>query len=466
MGHRRFIPLIAILTLGLGGPGAGGAVRSFRVSLEGRDIGEARLSVSPAPGGTQIQRIHSALASTRGDGAVRRLEEGIVSRDGRFESGWARVSTGEATTFLRALLVDGAVEVHRDGAALRLPLGPGGEAPWTLLDAARDLAFRGEVGARRPVFDPAAATLGEVILIDREPGGWIVTEELGVRVRSRWGADDLLPRAIVLESVGLVYAEAAGDGPAAAAASAARSESVATSASASTATSSAAATSASAAGVPGADDPTGRPVRVAGRLAEGARIRLLPPEAFEGLDCADGAGRIGASGPVCATAEDATRAAPPPAGPHVRGLIADLPTGLDAAGRARWLAAEIARRLSGPPLGAAAWEATPEQALAAGAGDCNEAAAVFMAAAPLAGLEARRRTGLVLDEDDPALLWPHAWVEVRLGGAWVRVDPERGEAPARGIYVDLGDGSSLAARMRPVAAAMRGGRVEVLAGGE
>ena len=87
---------------------------------------------------------------------------------------------------------------------------------------------------------------------------------------------------------------------------------------------------------------------------------------------------------------------------------------------------------------------------------------MFLAAAPLVHLTARRRTGLVVDPSRPHMLWPHAWVEVRDGKRWVRVDPSRGQAPATGIYLDLGDGSRIDARLRAIAPTLHGATVKVV----
>jgi hypothetical protein len=74
-------------------------------------------------------------------------------------------------------------------------------------------------------------------------------------------------------------------------------------------------------------------------------------------------------------------------------------------------------------------------------GDCTEHALLFTALARASGIPARLVHGLVAtgDEDGRALFW-HEWAEIRVGGAWVAVDPTFGQAVADATHLELGQG--------------------------
>ncbi len=96
------------------------------------------------------------------------------------------------------------------------------------------------------------------------------------------------------------------------------------------------------------------------------------------------------------------------------------------------------------------------EALRAGRGDCDEAAAVFVALADAVGLEARAVGGLVYA--DGAMgpgLYPHAWATVRIGGREVPVDPGLGQAPADASHVPLGGSAAEAAARLTSGASVR-----------
>jgi hypothetical protein len=66
--------------------------------------------------------------------------------------------------------------------------------------------------------------------------------------------------------------------------------------------------------------------------------------------------------------------------------------------------------------------------VAAGA-SCREKTAAWLAAARARGLDGRTAVGAAWD--GRAFVW-HAWPEVRVGDAWIPVDPSFGQRPARG----------------------------------
>jgi transglutaminase-like putative cysteine protease len=82
--------------------------------------------------------------------------------------------------------------------------------------------------------------------------------------------------------------------------------------------------------------------------------------------------------------------------------------------------------------------------LAAGAGDCTEHALLLTALARAAGVRARPVFGLVeavLGDGVNALYW-HAWVEVRVGGEWLALDPTMGQEVADATHLLLGRDSA------------------------
>ncbi len=66
---------------------------------------------------------------------------------------------------------------------------------------------------------------------------------------------------------------------------------------------------------------------------------------------------------------------------------------------------------------------------------CREKTAAYLAAARADGLAGRTAVGVAWDGG--AFVW-HAWAEIRVGGAWVPVDPSFGQLPARGPRFTLG----------------------------
>jgi hypothetical protein len=92
----------------------------------------------------------------------------------------------------------------------------------------------------------------------------------------------------------------------------------------------------------------------------------------------------------------------------------------------RWVNREIALAPSAPV-------ASPAGALQTRRGDVAEKAALFVALARAAGLEARLVAGLVAQDH----AWEqHTWAEVKLG-SWVPADPTFGTFPAGAAYVRL-----------------------------
>lgn len=408
-----------------------GETRTFEVTFRGRPVGTAVLSVRDDPGGLTTYVHHSRLTSVRdGAKAERILHEEVRVRDGLFVSAFALREAGDDRLAVSAWwdARSGTILVRR-GAGRLERVSPGDPAGVeTLFDAPRRLIEAGAQGARRRVFDLPDAHVGWVVLEKaRGPDGWAETNELGIRVRSRWAPGARLPDVMELPDAGLVYTATGIERGSRAAEPA---------------------------------ELAGGGVKLEGTASPGAQVRLVPRDAWPGVPCAGSPVPLTDHGAICVMDESgpATR---PQAGPEVRALAASIAGGTPLE-RAAALAKAIDARLTERPGGAALWEANVEGALLRGAGDCNEAAAIFMAAAPLVKLQARRRTGLVADPDAPGRLWPHAWVEVRVGPSWVRVDPARGEAPARGLYLDLGDGERVASRLRAIAPVLRGARVEVV----
>jgi transglutaminase-like putative cysteine protease len=81
--------------------------------------------------------------------------------------------------------------------------------------------------------------------------------------------------------------------------------------------------------------------------------------------------------------------------------------------------------------------------LTAGRGDCTEHTALFVALARSLGIPARPVHGLVFAEYGdrvPALYW-HAWAEVRVGRAWIPLDPTFGQPVADATHIALGGGT-------------------------
>src|SRR5262249_12834967 len=102
-----------------------------------------------------------------------------------------------------------------------------------------------------------------------------------------------------------------------------------------------------------------------------------------------------------------------------------LPTELRA--RPRQVASTLA-----DDLGVAAL--APDEALAAGRGDCTAHALVLAALLGQRGYAARLVTGFIYDA---GALRRHRWVLVRVGGDWVPVDPMLDEVPASPAHLAL-----------------------------
>ncbi len=401
--------------------------------LQGNRVGDAVLTVRRNAGNITTYTHHSRLSSVRdGVTSTRVLHEEVRVKDGVLLSAWAvRISGGQRQAVSAWWDARAGVMVVRRGERVdRLPVdsAAGVEA---LFEAPRRLIESGAVGARRRVFDLPEARLGWVVLRrPRDERGWAETEELGVRVRSRWAPGSSLPDTLDLVDIGLVYSaegiEAGND-------------------------------------VGRMADLTGGSVKVEGTLVPGVRIRLTPRDAWPGVACATGELTLPATGALCGDGLEPSKETrlPPRAGAQVRALASRV-KGKSPIERAASLAKMIDAHLDARVDGAGLWEAEPEVALARGRGDCNEATAVFLAAAPLLQLKARKRNGLLLDPKDPTRLWPHTWVEVRHDGHWLRADPSRGLAPAPGVYLDLGEGHTIAGRLRAVAPALRGAQVKVV----
>ena len=78
-----------------------------------------------------------------------------------------------------------------------------------------------------------------------------------------------------------------------------------------------------------------------------------------------------------------------------------------------------------------------------GKGDCTEHTRLFVALARAAGIPAREVKGLVYatyGQGGPGLYW-HAWAEVKVGEAWIAVDPTFGQDVADATHVALGRGT-------------------------
>ena len=78
-----------------------------------------------------------------------------------------------------------------------------------------------------------------------------------------------------------------------------------------------------------------------------------------------------------------------------------------------------------------------------GKGDCTEHTRLFVALCRAAGIRAREVKGLVYanyGQGGPGLYW-HAWAEVRVGEAWIAVDPTFGQDVADATHIALGRGS-------------------------
>jgi hypothetical protein len=114
-----------------------------------------------------------------------------------------------------------------------------------------------------------------------------------------------------------------------------------------------------------------------------------------------------------------TLAAPPP--PRAAGLLAEVRE------RTRHVATVLEQ-----DLGVASLD--PDEALAAGRGDCTAHALVLADLLGDRGYPTRLVTGYVLDD---GALRRHRWLLVQVAGEWVPVDPMRGEVPASPAHLAL-----------------------------
>lgn len=83
-----------------------------------------------------------------------------------------------------------------------------------------------------------------------------------------------------------------------------------------------------------------------------------------------------------------------------------------------------------------------------GLGDCTEQAALLVAHAEEAGLDAEVATGLVYRDEPAPGFYPHAWVEVRLEDLVVPVDPALDQAVADATHVAFRHGLSVLDELR------------------
>jgi len=129
--------------------------------------------------------------------------------------------------------------------------------------------------------------------------------------------------------------------------------------------------------------------------------------------------------------------------PDVRALadgVAGKTAGRWAA--ARKLSREVNRRLE-KVYGQSRDRAS--EVLHTGKGDCTEHALLFVALARAAGIPARLAYGLVYanyGEGGNGLYW-HEWAEVKVGGAWIAVDPTFDQEVADATHVTLGRGTRM-----------------------
>lgn len=99
----------------------------------------------------------------------------------------------------------------------------------------------------------------------------------------------------------------------------------------------------------------------------------------------------------------------------------------DVRERTSWVSRRLADDLQVAAL-------TPEEALAAGRGDCTAHALVLERELDDRGYDARLVTGFILDD---GMLRRHRWVIVRVGADWLPVDPMFDEVPASPAHLAL-----------------------------
>lgn len=170
--------------------------------------------------------------------------------------------------------------------------------------------------------------------------------------------------------------------------------------------------------VDAADESSGAPLRACGRR-DGARLRIdLGGEPERVRPGADGfADEVELPGQRARFVRD-RRAAVPERPPRLFGVEVDGP---EEPGRAERFCGVARDR---PAPGAPATLPAPR---AEGA-SCREQTAAWLALARAAGWRGRTAVGVAWS--GAAWAW-HAWAEVRVGEAWVPVDPSFGQSPAR-----------------------------------
>lgn len=120
-------------------------------------------------------------------------------------------------------------------------------------------------------------------------------------------------------------------------------------------------------------------------------------------------------------------------------LVGDLAAATDQIAALHALSARV---LAAIPyqIGVTTSETTAQEALAAGAGVCQDHAQVFIAAARAAGLPARYVSGYLMMDDRIDQDATHAWAEAHLDGlGWVGFDVSNGISPDR-RYVRIASG--------------------------
>ena len=145
-------------------------------------------------------------------------------------------------------------------------------------------------------------------------------------------------------------------------------------------------------------------------------------------------------------------------GPGVRSLTKGLAAEYDdPIARCHALSTRVAETVKWE-LGATGTESTAEEAIAAGAGVCQDHAHIFVAAARQMGLPARYVSGYLMMEDTVHQEASHAWAEVHVDPlGWVGFDVSNGISPdERYVRVATGLDYSEAAPVR----GLRDGTVE------
>ncbi|HJV90650.1 MAG TPA: transglutaminase domain-containing protein [Holophagaceae bacterium] len=140
------------------------------------------------------------------------------------------------------------------------------------------------------------------------------------------------------------------------------------------------------------------------------------------------------------TAEDAPYLAPTPLVPFTDPLFDGLIRRLNARpGASRWELAQAVNRFVFEWITDKDYSvgfASAREVALTPRGDCTEHGVLAVALLRKLGVPARGAVGWVALDD---VLGPHFWVEVKLGGRWVPVDPTFDQAPASAFRMKLGD---------------------------